>query len=866
MKNPESLLLIPLLVDTETALVPIPTQELTAQQTRQLEQTVDRYLQIHKLSRSYDNVQKTRGVIRSCIEDGLQTIKEGTRIEPADNLLTSFEIGLKHRQSTITATQQLLKTLPGSGTQQGILALPEALITPCRSLMSRVPFTTSLEPCRQLTELAAIRRPVYRDLLSFTRQQVEEAIPGSTALELQPEQEAGLVRNLLFAWAVFQRPLPLLETEDFMLNGSEYQRELEEKGKNLWQELATLAGIDSAEAKLYLQQLGQQVGELLRLVPQGATADPHKIDLAFRNLTPNFLIVNPFLKLTEISENPEDPESIWDRNHAQTLTIGEVAYLVPRASTLILASYRKDPKRKYQLQQAALLTGKLVQDLEAQDTNQEIPALQTKIEAQQEAVKKLSDEIKSEQLPSDILLSKKEIAAYAQTQREIIKDELDLFSDIRSFIPEQLKTAYELLKKYQDGSCITDSRELPLFMELYTTPSYVSRTVLHFLRERTAARLRNFQSLHSNPTMEILLARGDHKGHMDKHYVQALQTTVIDVLQHRSDFLLNSFIKPWPDLENLPSNKFPLLWHGIADEMHEEVLSQLIRHCHAFSKRKYVTNNMERLLKESSEPVRNLYREWEELAEKLKTGQNPEASDTPQMFYNRLIHRWKEKRARNISYALTSWQSSYRYRKEPEEEDEKETEETALPSYRRTQLPYLLVNQPFAPALLLLRTISRLSPLPLQPSNLQDLAQLTKLPNLERQRNPSEDKEGRKIVLPTLRGNLEERGIIFDDTVILEALSDYVVSMTWDNARSLALFYHLEPDIKSWLRGILAKTNEQLKQGRQILRADPVEIISAAEKQISASQSKLEGLKRAQQHALSSRVRQLQALGVILPE
>ncbi len=862
MAQPENRSLIPLGADTKNALVSIPTQELTSQQSKQLEQAVRQYLRAHKLTHSYENVQKSRGAIRSCIEDGLETTKGDTKVQPFDNLFALFEIGFKNRLSTITATQQLLKTLPGSGTYQGSLALPESLVAPCQSVLAKATFTANLDSCRQLTELTAVRRPIFRKLLAFTRQQVEEIIPGSKTMELKPEQEAGLVRNLIFAWVVFQKPLPLLETEDFMLNSSEYKRELDKKDKNIWQELATSAGIDSADANLFLEQLGQQVGELTATIPRGATPDPQKIDLAFRQLNPNFLVVNPFLKLTEISENPKDPESIWDRNHAQTLEIGGALYRVPLPSTLVLTSYRQDPRRKHQLQQAAILTNQLAQEVKEQETDPQIPALQNRIDQQRKAIGKLPEQIRDEADSSDIMMSKPELGAYARTQREIIRNELELFPYIRSLIAEQLETAYQLLPKYLDGSCVADSRELPVFTDLYQTPSYVSRILLRFLRERLMGRLRNFQYLYGSANLEDFLATRNHT-RLDRYYPKALQTTVIDVLKLRSAFYIDDFKTLMPELSDWSGGRVQLLGGAVAQEMHGQIISGLLERAHVprHRARSYVAENMESLLRGDEDPVRRLYNGWRELAERLKRG-HLDSSAIPQAFYAQLIHRWKEGRLRNAKYALAGWHNQYNYLKD---QDEPIEDKHIISSYIKEKLPYLLANQPYEPALLLLRTIVRLSQGTQRLDQLPDLAGLTRFPALEHKAGEI-DNSDRSDVTESLKNLLAARNIPLDEDVISNALSPYIIGTALNNTRTLAIFYRLEPEIKTWLRNILVKTNGQLKQEQRILRSDPTKILSTAQKKLSASQSRLERLEKEKQHALSSRIRQLEHLGVILPE
>jgi len=139
--------------------------------------------------------------------------------------------------------------------------MARAGLTSLRESVFRIDFTLAANLTREIQT----REGYYQKLLGFARKQVEELIPGSSSIKLLPQQESGLVRNLIFAHVAFGSSNPLLETEDFIKGKASYLEVMAGKQPNL-AELMEKTGLPE-EACGYIRDLSQQIAKITASAP-----------------------------------------------------------------------------------------------------------------------------------------------------------------------------------------------------------------------------------------------------------------------------------------------------------------------------------------------------------------------------------------------------------------------------------------------------------------------------------------------------------------------------------------------------------------------------------------------------------------------
>jgi len=243
--------------------------DYTPLQRQHIEQITQQYLKRHKLPVSYQYFTQVLPTIRTLIEQGLAQIKGSLELAPADDIKRAFSVAESIRQNTIRDARELITEGSYSDSYYGGLALPTKLYRTSRAeiLSQRLPFNADLTKSRGLVEVGLARKPVYQKLLKFARAVVAERIPGADKVELDVNQEVGLVRNLVFSWITTGEPQVLLEVEDFIHGKQDFIKQIAVSESLALEQLAQATKITEPLAINYLKDLACQIGEMLGQLP-----------------------------------------------------------------------------------------------------------------------------------------------------------------------------------------------------------------------------------------------------------------------------------------------------------------------------------------------------------------------------------------------------------------------------------------------------------------------------------------------------------------------------------------------------------------------------------------------------------------------
>ncbi|MCR4305808.1 MAG: hypothetical protein NUV73_01860, partial [Candidatus Daviesbacteria bacterium] len=340
----------------EHSLIPVPISQrdllaiagesLSEEQIKQIEKDTKAFLKQHKLPLSFETVNSVKPSVAQCIKDGLKQSKGSNEITFNDNLDSAFKIGFKLRIALSEKASEEYQKIKSGGKFRGELALPSHLTEGCLQELNNLPTKPQLLNSQALLEIIDKRRPVYKKLLSFTREEADKLIPGSKEIVITPEQEAGLVRNLIFSWVTQDRTNPLIETEDLIQGKATFVSKVDSIDKNKIAQLLTLIdpGLSQTPATFeYLLNLTQQVADYIQKIPQDISS-LDDIGNVFRLLSSTFALAHPFSKLLDLSEDPADQgRSIWDPERSTIVKANHSLYRVPNPETLSHKAYTQDP-------------------------------------------------------------------------------------------------------------------------------------------------------------------------------------------------------------------------------------------------------------------------------------------------------------------------------------------------------------------------------------------------------------------------------------------------------------------------------------------------------------------------------------------
>lgn len=834
----------PLTTSRELALV---SPVLTEEQKRQLSSVTEGYLKEYHLI-GFENTRAVLPVIRQCILDGLQAKYRRDDILPSDNLQIAFKKGYSDRTALTRIMEAELDGLSGEMTLEGPLALPQGLVKTASSELKGRVFLTKIIAGQKVAEIARIRRPIFRQLVEYSRDSIEKEIPGSKQIALIPQQEAGLVRNLIFGWAAFRKPLALLETEDFMTYRQVYLKEIQQDDA-LWKELAQLAGLDSPETVAYLKDMSAQVADLLASVPDrpapgtDSLAVASTINTAFKELEKHFLVVNPFNRFPSFSEDPNDVgRSIWDSDRSTTLVIGGVTYRMPKVSTLNLGAFLisgQNPTRAHHYRTGADHVADLTAEVVRQNSDRAIPTLENKIEHDQRALERLRETITKGRVPAKGATTKAEVSRLAESQSALMQDEIQFIPAVRSYHNRYVKLGLDLIRRYQYGEPVESDSDFRDILTLHYTPGILRELVLYFTRERIATRVGRLEEMLScqNFAEAMMSATSNYA---ERKFAESLEVTVVDVLASRNNAWLNQLLKPAPDLS--PA-QLATTWLNI--------LIQEGRHLESEAEKRtiYSSKGKDIILGDKHDPLGRKYAYVQRLRDELKAGVTPIDKALFQFYLN----QWRKEADQRIARAITGWTDRDSIIATLEKRL-KENESNEGTEYLRTE-----VELPYGPARILLGDLSKIGPDELWPDYPVGIADVAHRTRWKDPRDPYELYSG-------FQDWLTANGVYLEEGIFKKLIKPSVMASLSTSGSAYHRLFGIEDELQTWYGNQRSRLMAQVSGSPRFYSTPPVVMIRTREIGIASKQRSLESLREKNAGRLASRFKQLQQLGLIRAE
>src|SRR3990167_3885185 len=521
--------------------------DYTPLQRQHIEQITQQYLKRHKLPVSYQYFTQVLPTIRTLIEQGLAQIKGSLELAPADDIKRAFSVAESIRQNTIRDARELITEGSYSDSYYGGLALPTKLYRTSRAeiLSQRLPFNADLTKSRGLVEVGLARKPVYQKLLKFARAVVAERIPGADKVELDVNQEVGLVRNLVFSWITTGEPQVLLEVEYFIHGKQDFIKQIAVSESLALEQLAQATKITEPLAINYLKDLACQIGEMLGQLPNDdlSSLSFDLIDQAFRSLKANFAIVDPFYKLNILSEDPlSNGKTIWGDSLSRVIVVDGQKYRIPHPQTLkILAyQYRSTNRPRYEEIREALISAETLFNRKAdlstgKESDEKIARQRLRVDQVDSELRELYQLLDEGKVPDSLRYTHFDIERLARQQRVTMSGEADFFHRTRRSISWLRRCAVGVIKRaynttWADG---TDARQVVMMQK--GTRREIEK-VHDFIRERVIGRIRSLEYLQIIRDPELYRQyESTPRYPMSEQFPAAIETTIIDILKIQSD-------------------------------------------------------------------------------------------------------------------------------------------------------------------------------------------------------------------------------------------------------------------------------------------------------------------------------------------
>lgn len=832
---------------------------LTELQKKQLSSTTGAFMREHGLI-GYENTKLVMPVIKQCILDGLRLFKERETILPSDDLSIAFKRGYGARSGPIDSVQEELEKLNGEGDFAGELAIPQQIVRVASREIEQRAFLVDLSGIKALDGIAQARRPIFNTLVEFSKDKVEEAIPGSREIELTAKQKAGLVRHLVFSWLTFGELRMILETEDFMLHKEEFLKELLTGDDVHLRELATLVGIDSVEGVKYLSDLATQIGDFVKRLPNAPRPSENPLEIAlkignaFRVLESEFLVVNPFDKYPHLSEDINDRgKSIWDDNRVSIVNIEGVTYRVPNPSTLKLASImlvNSKNDRAMQLLDGSRVVSGLFAFIERQRADLTIPNLEHAIARDEKVLADMNTDIIAGKVPARGRMSSVELRKLVNKQLMSIHRDRVFLDLVRKYHSGLVELGVTLVKRYLAGEPATGVAVYEGLRIFDKSPQVLHSEVRNFIRTRVKQKLLDGeQAFACTDFVSAMISQT--RADLKERFQEAFGATVIDLLEARSRFWLNTFLSPIPNLED---SQREIVADAIYIQEERRILSEIRRKSGEFSPTKReVDRETEKILANASHPLTLQLRE---IRQTRDSGLLSEATIFERLFseYIKFWHKEGEDRARrailgwantqNITYklddGLSGWDRMVRAKplKVKEEDSPSQGAEAALK--------------------IVILTLVRLAPRELWPTDPVNIESLVhggeiSVPTIDKRRDELE--RGRE----RFKGWLEDRGVTFEnDLKFFELVTLDKIPELLENGHWLNQLFGMEQELNSWYDFQITRLVEQQQSyNGHIYRIPVKDVISPVAKSIASKKMRLAAIRMGGIQALNQRISQL---------
>ncbi len=856
---------------------------LSPNQNTDLEQITKGYLREHKLLKNITNIRAGVGVVFACIEEELTTKDKRAHLKPEDNFKLLYKKGMDKRKLLLTKVAYDLELIGSGGEYSGELALPDYIVRPALEEYTNHILKPRLDKSKALLDEAQKRRPIYSGLLNLARTEVEKVIPQASQISLNRTQEAGLVRNTIFSYLVYGSPKPLLETEDILKNTGTFQYQTENSLQDKCFEISEVLEMDPAEVYKYLHDVTEQMKSSFSQLPNNKSSSMEGLSQSFRLLNRYFLIENPFNKFSEVNEEKtEDPHSIWNRNNTITIMTDEgVEYRVPTIKVLQVAQHAigaRDDNRASQLRRGIQIIERLHEELYDQQEKEHLKKLENNLVKEQNKSEDFRNQLYEGVIPEEAALTKNEIRKAVKEQLDSLRDEANVFDEIRSYREKQVQTAYRLLHRYKFGRQAGEL-DIPALLEVYEAPENINNLVRFFTREKLFRRFHD--AMRFNYSQYLKSGEKQKEKHPRKNesirnfYKDAYDTTIIDILQSRSDLWREKSIK------KIPKERHLLIWDEVI-QGEEDIIFSLLKLWEY-----QIGPNDNLAWVEQNRSLMNIhhYSELEARINKVSVWKsilaNKEIPDRKRsefmMVQSRetdlfrlkdLIDSWKKNT--ETSAFLRNAHSRIQIRLLSRFHKMKDAQEDKVPPFFRQ------MSQDFGPAMILLKSIVRLIPsgMPFKLQKIPSLEDIVNDPDLiptqiKFKKKPSskvEIAETRDSVKKLFKQSLAERGLVFSDNLFDHLLSVDNIHAMAVNVNLLTSFFGVEDEIKIWLQHLEMKVTEQVELPYNLLKTPPEELIKKHFSGVIKAEQSIVKAKEKRRKTIESRITQLRHLNLIVPE
>lgn len=842
---------------------------LTIHQRKQLETITSSYVKEWKLPGSYDNLKKAAPVVAACVKDGLEKEKP----EPTDDLKKAFQTGYSKRKALIKDIQSATNGLQAGSHFEGEFAIPHKEANAWRFEKGKLPFLVDFPTGRFLLEKVNRRKPIFQQLVTSAREEIEKVVPGSSTVELTHGQEAGLVRNFIFSSVVYGEPRPLLEVGDYMLNGKRFVDEITTTDDALTPLIQTS---QNSEAEHYIKDLALQIAEDMKHIPQAETGTSFDtIQAAYRSLQSKYLIENPFRKVADLSEDPDSENNIWHGKFATTVTLNDQVYKVPFPQTLMLLSYQKqtvEPIRASQLTNAAETVNHLFTDIErAKEQTSEIKIHEEIAAKLEEELQEFSIRIHHGIIDDEAANKSEHVDRLTKQQIRILDSELQLFPNLEKQLQHNRTLAWNLLEKYASGKKIEDEDKDTL-IELYFSSTTIFLNMRYYVRKNFAERIRLTAEVFRNQFPMAYV----HDTLDDETITNAIagDISLRDIFEIQTQQWLRDVTQDQPQLSE---NELLILAQNILHEEKNKLGAKLKRLHYSFGKDKQDTRDVFTWIQDNKSQftedeggILGRMKHLKAWREQLEKGLIP--SDIP---ITNIYSTWRSNRDRTTKKAIQAWTSDIEFngKKRRAQTDTKDEEgEEAFKTYNYV---YEKIDEEGGPRQILLRTIARLGSDDVPELEKPHLPLLISLPNAylyetfmppgkeTRDKYKEAASEMRKIVSDRFHTILESKGFTFDANFLRETITGTYIDSYIHNTRTLTTFLFVEQIVQKMLQGIQVRYETQKKSRKSYLKMHPEVFKKMKETRTKWEKSQANRIIADRNHRIESRLTQLKGMGII---
>lgn len=867
------------LVSTSSRELMVVYAGLTEEQKRQLSSVAESYLKEYHLF-GFENTRAVIPVIRNCVLDGLKAREKRENILPTDDLKAAFKKGYGDRIALIKTVEAELEGLSGQKRLEGPLALSQDLIRSATIELREKVFATKLRAGQEVAEIAKVRRPIFRRLVDYSRDKIEEDIPGSKQVALTPQQETGLVRNLVFGWAAFREPRLLLETEDFMVGAKVCLAEIAQHSGVLWEDLAQTVGQNSPEVVSYLKDISAQVADLLVSIPnkppsmEDALAIASLINTAFIRLEGYFLIMNPFNKFPSLSEDPGDEgRSIWDENRSTTAVIGGVTFRLPTTSTLNLAAYLisgQNSTRAQEYRVGGKRVASLIEELEFQSLDRTIPNLQDKIEKDKQTLEKLKGTITRGDVPVEGAMARANVLELIKNQHELMLDEMQFIPTVRGYHEHLTNFGLDLARRYQGGDPLRSDSDLLDLLTFHYSPGVLRKQVHYFIRERIIKRIRGFEDLVVYGNFADAMMSEALTDYSKMKFSESLDVSVFDVLSFRNIFWLDQFLKPRPDLSQ---SQLRVAWTGILAQEKRRVEDEAYTKACRRVEEDMISEEKDRILANKDNPLGKQYAYIKDLQTRLKEGVIPD----DESIYQRYLMKWRRGGEQRITSAMTEWGDEDKMTLLLKQKLDDEGRLYAqyvdnLSSFREK------TEQPNGPLAVVLGALSMICPnelLPDYPITIEDVAHRVPYKNDSDPFSYTELGGGtrrklnkkRLVLYSRFQDWLTTKGTCIGEDIFKESIKPVAMSDLIESGIAFHKLFGIEGELQTWYGNQRRKLKAQMGDySPKFYHTHPLTLVHRGESGIASKGRNLESLRIRNSRRLTEMVTGLRQAGLIKPK